>query len=102
MFIFSDRGQFGSTVKIRPSGDLRDEKDVFRPVFVSVFGVCAFVFAFAFDELVIKQFEGIGNVFEENKPKCDMLIFCSVDSGCGLSGPKFTFPALPISLFSLN
>jgi len=53
-------------VQIRPSGIRGDKKDVFGFVFVRIFRVCAFEIALSFEELIMKRFEGIGNVFEED------------------------------------
>ena len=74
---FANRRQSGIVAEIRPTGFLGNKEDVFGAVLVAVFGVCAVVlFGFEFE---VQFIEGIGNVFEENKPENDVFVFGSVD-----------------------
>ena len=58
-----------------PAGFLRHPEDVLGFVFVGVFGIGPGVVAFAFNEFRAVFLEGVGDVFEEDEPKDDVLVF---------------------------
>jgi hypothetical protein len=71
---FADLGLLGLSAQERPAGFLRNPEDIFRQVFVAVFGV-GVLFQ---QQLGMNFFERIGNIFQKDQAEHDMLVFRSI------------------------
>ena len=69
----------GVVAQVGPAGGRRHKENVFCLVFVAVFGIGSFVFAFAFREGCKERFKGIGDVFEKDQAEYDVLVFGGVN-----------------------
>src|SRR5581483_5966793 len=83
----ADGGLLGISLKVRPASGLRDPKDVLGGVFVAVLGVGVRLFFEGF----VAFLESVGDIFEEDEAKHNVLVFGSVHVAaqlvCGL--PQF-------------
>jgi hypothetical protein len=73
--LFADGREFGAGLELLPSGFLGHPKDAGSQILVFVFGIGAFKFAKACDELRLMFLEGVGDVFEEDEAEDDVLVF---------------------------
>jgi hypothetical protein len=72
---FANGGLLGAVLQITPARSGRNPKNIFSFVFVLIFGIRAFVIAFARDEFGAVFLERVGNVFEKNQAEDDVLVF---------------------------
>ena len=84
----ADGGLLGAGLQVRPTRIGRHPKDVLGLVLVRVLGVGAFVVALPCDQLGAVLLEGVGNVFEEDQPEHDMLVFGRIHVVAQLVGGK--------------
>ena len=71
----ADSGLLGAGLEVGPAGLGGHPEDVFGLVFVGVLGIGPGVFALAGEELGAMFLEGVGDVFEEDEPEDDVLVF---------------------------
>ena len=69
------RGQLGVRLKVGPAAFHGNPENVLGFVFVGVFGIGPGVVALAGEELGAVFLEGVGDVFEEDQPEDDVLVF---------------------------
>ena len=71
---FADRGLLGVCLKVGPAGVGGYPENVFRLVFVRVFGICPGVVPFACQKLGSMLLEGIRDVFQEDQTQDNVLV----------------------------
>ncbi len=91
----ADGRLLGVRLEKRPTCFFRHPEDVFGPVFVRVFRIGPGIITFTRNEFGTVFLEAVGNVFEEDQPKDDMLVFRRVHVVPQLVGgePEFGFEA---------
>ena len=94
-FAFSAAVGLGFGLQLRPARFFGYPEHIGGAVFVLVFGVGAVVFAFALNQFGVVLVEGLGDVFEKNQAKDDVLVFRRVHVVAQLVGgePELGFKA---------
>jgi len=86
---------FRVILEIVPSRSGRHPEDIFGAVLIGIFGICACLVGFASYELRAMLFEAVGNIFEEDQAKNNVLVFRRIHVAAELisSEPKLSFEA---------
>jgi hypothetical protein len=103
VYVFADGGEFGPALQPGPAAAGRHVEDLLGEVFVAVFGVGAFVFAFAFFQFPVQFLKSVGDVFQEDEAEHDVFVLGSVHVLAELVGgfPEFFFEGFFLFCFLL-
>lgn len=78
----ADGGLLGAGLEVRPAGIGGHPENILRLVFIRILGIRALVIPLPGEELGAVFLEGVGDVFQENQAKDDVLVL-----------PRFARPA---------